>query len=136
MKAKPKSKFSMSFRMSDRIEADLGGGVKAVAHLEHASETSPDEFDCYTPAELKAYDAGEWYYGTVTMTVEVNGAKVGRSLTAIGGVEIHPDRDDGFDAANEAAEELLEECPVAKIVGDFAKVVAKAARDLKRGGSR
>jgi len=125
-------KFSDVFSIvRNRIEADLGGGVTAIAHLEHDSIATPDEFDCYTARQIREFNAGDWYYGTVTLKVAVNGVVVGRYLAAIGAVEIHPDRGDGFDAAVEAAEELLEECPIAKIVRDFAKTVAKAAKSLK-----
>lgn len=129
---KTTAKFANKFSMTrSRIEADLGGGVTAVACLEHDSVATPDEFDCYSAADLREFEAGDWYYGTVTLKVAVNGMIVGRSLAAIGAVEIRPDRGDGFDAAVEAAEELLEECPVAKIVGDFAKQATAAARAMK-----
>ena len=133
---KTKSRFQNTFSIvCSRIEANLGGGVKAVAFLEHDSAADPDEFDCYTARELREFAAGDWYYGTVTLKVSVNGVIVGRHLAAIGAVEIHPDRGDGFDAAVEAAEELLEECPVESIVRDFAKAAAKAAKAMKRGGA-
>ena len=126
------TKFADTFSIvRSRIEADLGAGITAVAHLEHDSVATPDEFDCYTARDIREFNAGDWYYGTVTLKVAVNGTIVGRYLAAIGAVEVRPDRGDGFDAAVEAAEELLEECPVAKIVGDFAKTMAKAARKMK-----
>lgn len=133
---KTKTKFANQFStVRSRIEADLGGGVTAVAFLEHDSVATPDEFDCYNAAELRGFADGDWYYGTVTLKVAVNGVIVGRYLLCIGGIEVHPDRDDGFDAAVEAAEELLEECPVARIVADFAKAASKAARATKKGAS-
>ena len=134
---KTKTKFANQFSaVRSRIEADLGGGVTAVAFLEHDSVATPDEFDCYNAAELRGFADGDWYYGTVTLKVAVNGVIVGRYLSCIGAVEIHPDRDDGFDAAVESAAELLEECPVEEIVGRFAKQMAKAARAMKQGGGR
>jgi len=104
--------------------------VKVITSLEHASATTPDEFDCYNAAELAAYEAGDWYYGTVTLWVEVNGARVRGSLACIGGIEIHPDNDDGFAAADEAAAELLEECEIQKLVRRHARAAAKAAKSL------
>jgi hypothetical protein len=128
-----KSRFASGFSIvRNRIEADLGGGVTAVACLEHDSVATPDEFDCYTARDIREFNAGDWYYGTVTLKVAVKGTTVGRYLAAIGAVEIRPDRGDGFDAAVEAAEELLEECPVAKIVGDFAKKATAAALAMKK----
>lgn len=115
----------------DEITADLGGGFTAVASLEHESMTTPDEFDCYNAAELAAYEAGEWYYGTVTLRIEFRGARVARA-GCIGGVEIHPDDEDGYAAATEAAEELLNECDTKAVIAKYARGVARAARRATR----
>jgi hypothetical protein len=124
----------------DRIEADLGGGFLAVATLEHESETTPGDFDCYSAAELRAYDDGDWYYGTVTLTLMFRGDHVGifpltprriaGVLGCIGGVEIHPDDAGGFDAVNESAVELLEESDWKKVARKAAKQAGKAARSM------
>lgn len=114
----------------EEIVADLGGGFAAVATLEHESMTTPDDFDCYDAAELAAYEAGEWYYGTVMLRIEFRGAKVA-TAGCIGGVEIHPDDEGGYAAATEAAEELLDECDTKKVIASYAKSVAAAAKRLK-----
>jgi len=115
----------------DEITADLGGGFAAVASLEHDSLTTPDEFDCYEADEIAAYEAGEWYYGTVTLTIRFGGQRIAMA-GCIGGVEIHPDDEDGYAAADEAATELLEECDTAKMIRKYARKVAAAAKTATR----
>lgn len=126
--------FSEKFNcVREEIVADLGGGYEAVACLDHESVTTPEDFsdqDCYSAEELAAYDRGEWHYGTVTLTVRFRGQRI-KLAGCIGGIEIRPDEDRGFDAANEAAAELLEECDAKKIVRDFAKKAAAAAKKVK-----
>jgi hypothetical protein len=124
-------KFDKAFKDADKLTAVVSDAVKVVTSLEHASETTPDDFDCYTAAELKAYKNGDWYYGTVTLWVEVNGCRVSGSLACIGGIEIHPDNETGLDAADEAAAELLEECEIEKLVRSHARAAAKAAKSIR-----
>jgi hypothetical protein len=116
----------------EEIAADLGGGFTAVATLEHESVTTPSDWDegTFTAEELAGYEAGDWYYGTVTLRIEFRGERIA-AAGCIGGIEIHPDDEGGFAAATEAAEELLEECDTTKMVAGYAKRVARAAKRLK-----
>lgn len=136
---KTKTKFDRGFdgtRHRERMTADLGGGFAMVAYLEDDSPEIRLEFDAYTKAELAAYEAGEWHFGTVKLWLAFAGRRVSFA-SMISGIEIHPGDDDGYAAATEAAEELLSECNTTKMVRDWAKTVARAAaKAMKKGGIR
>lgn len=60
-------------------------GFQVRAYLEYDSDSSPDECDCYTDADITAWLDNEWFYVTLVVEALSNDYVVGRA--SIGGME-------------------------------------------------
>jgi len=64
------------------VKVELDGRTFTVV-AEHDSDVRPDEFDCYDPADVAAWEADRWEYVIITVTTEVDGSEGSDSLGAV-----------------------------------------------------
>jgi hypothetical protein len=132
-----KSKFTKQFggmtSLDGReyIEAEIRPGLTIRVHAQFDEMTTPDDWEegeGFTPEEIAAWRADEWWFAIVRASVYLAGRCIVRHLGSIGGIQ-HDEAGEGR-ALNEAAEELLAENESAAIKAckDFAKAARKAIR--------
>ena len=132
-----KSKFTKQFdgmtSLDGReyIEAEIRPGLTIRVHAQFDEMTTPDDWkdgDEFTPEEIAAWRADEWWFATMRASAYLAGRCIVRHLGSIGGIQ-HDEAGAGR-ALNEAAEELLSENESAAIKAckEFAKAARKAVR--------
>jgi hypothetical protein len=62
-------------------------GFDFVARVEHDDDTRPDEFECYSPHQIRAWENGEWFYCGVVLSVSFNGVKLSDHAASLWGID-------------------------------------------------
>lgn len=93
----------------DRVTCAVGGiDYTATLHPDH--DSSPRDADCYSHADIAAWEADEWYYCGVVLTAAKNGIALGE-LGALWAVEVNypPEAADLNHHLRDVANDLLAE---------------------------
>lgn len=67
----------------------LVGPVRYVARLVYDEGTKPNDFDCYTTEAIRAWEAGDWYFGGIVIDAYVDQSLIVRSAASLWGIEVN-----------------------------------------------
>jgi hypothetical protein len=110
---------------NDSIRRNLTDSVAVVARLEFDADTTPGDSDCYEAKDVIRWKRGEWFFGGVVLSVEVNGETVQDHVASLWGIDVNFGEDNSYLA--EVSNNLLDEAKD-EIRGVLDRV-AKAASD-------
>ena len=90
------------------------GGFTLTARIKVDDATRPGEFDCYSEADIKRWEADEWYYVGIVVSAEYKGWLLEDPVASLWGLECGLTEDSGDYLSEIAAAMLVEELQVAK----------------------
>lgn len=61
------------------------GAFTITAGIEHDCVTRPDDFDCYTPSQVEAFENDEWQFVTLCIEASIEGIVLGNAY--LGAIE-------------------------------------------------
>ena len=91
------------------------GGFTLTARIKVDDATRPGEFDCYSEADIKRWEADEWYYVGIVVSAEYKGWLLEDPVASLWGLECGLTEDSGDYLSEIAAAMLVEELQVAKV---------------------
>jgi hypothetical protein len=62
-------------------------GFDIRARVEFDSDTSPRDFDCYSPRVIKLWEDNEWFFCGVVLSVSFNGVELSDHAASLWGVD-------------------------------------------------
>ena len=100
--------FTKPFSRFDVIPGDsitcTVDGTDYTAAIRHDGDTTPDDYECYTPEQIRSWKDDDWCFVGVVITAERNGVDLG-SFDSLWGIE----SDSAPDYLLEIANDLLNE---------------------------
>lgn len=100
-------KFQAYVCPGDSITCEVDG-FTIHATLHHDSDTSPEDYDCYSDSDKAAWSRDEWFFSGVVLSVEREGVTLSDHAASLWAIDAnHPDGTSTYLA--EVANELLPE---------------------------
>jgi len=109
--------FTKPFSRYDVIAGDsitcTVDGTDYTATMHYDSSTIPEDFECYTPEEIKAWKRDEWCFVGIVVTAERGGVYLG-TFASLWGIESDSSPDYLLEVANDLLRESIEEANEAR----------------------
>ncbi len=126
--------FSKGFKKyvcdGDQISDHLSNGLQIVATIRYDEGVTPNDFECYSPDDIRRWKDNQWWFGWLEVRVFLDNVELARA--SLSGIDCNfiDNNEYLLECSNELLQECLTHCPTRarSIVKRFAKYLKESKK--------